>query len=181
MVTTERHQDISDQLLDQAEAEFRKGDFLQASEKAWGAVAHYVKSVASDWGWQNRTHRDVNRNACELIALTDDPKLNAVRLGAANALHQNFYEDWFDRRPGDGQHRVGQYAGGCHARGQGEAPPSRSAWILTGRLSREVMNTSFRLRCESALTHPVTVGALAALLVWSYLGLLEELNAELAA
>ena len=27
------------------------------------------------------------------------------------------------------------------------------------------MNTSFRLRCESALTHPVTVGALAALLV----------------
>ena len=32
-------------------------------------------------------------------------------------------------------------------------------------MSREVMNTSFRLRCESALTHPVTVGALAALLV----------------
>ena len=32
-----------------------------------------------------------------MIKLTDDPKLNAVRLGAANALHQNFYEDWFDR------------------------------------------------------------------------------------
>ena len=97
MAATERHQDISDQLLDQADAELRKGDLLQASEKAWGAVGHYVKSVASDRGWQNRTHRDVNRNARELIVLTDDPKLNAVRLGAANALHQNFYEDWFDR------------------------------------------------------------------------------------
>ena len=96
MATTERHQDISDQLLSQADGELRKGDLLQASEKAWGAVAHCVKSVASDRGWQNRTHRDVNRNARELIMLTDDPKLNAVRLGAANALHQNFYEDWFD-------------------------------------------------------------------------------------
>ena len=39
----------------------------------------------------------MNRGARELIGLTDDPKLNAVRLGAANALHQNFYENWFDR------------------------------------------------------------------------------------
>ena len=75
MATTERHQDISGQLLSQADAELKKGDLLQASEKAWGAVAHYVKSVASDQGWQNRTHRDVNRNARELIMLTDDPKL----------------------------------------------------------------------------------------------------------
>ena len=97
VVTVERHQDISARFLEQAEAELRTGDHLQASEKAWGAVAHYVKSVAADRGWPNETHRDVNRNARKLIVLTDEPELNTVRLGAINSLHQNFYEDWFDR------------------------------------------------------------------------------------
>ena len=97
MATAEQHTAISDGFLEQAAEELSNGDLLQASEKAWGAVVHYVKSVASDQGWSNQTHRDVNRGARELIKLTDDPKLNAVRLGAANALHQNFYEDWFDK------------------------------------------------------------------------------------
>ena len=97
MATAERETGISGEFLKQAKEELNKGDLLQASEKAWGAVAHYVKSVASDLGWSNQTHRDVNRGARELIRLTDDPKLNAVRLGAVNALHQNFYEDWFDK------------------------------------------------------------------------------------
>ena len=97
MTTGEQRTGISDEFLEQAAEELRKGDLLQASEKAWGAVAHYVKSVASELGWSHQTHREVNCGARELIRLTDDPKLNAVRLGAANALHQNFYEDWFDR------------------------------------------------------------------------------------
>ena len=97
MATAEQHTEISDAFLRQAEEELLNGDLLQASEKAWGAVAHYVKSVASEQGWSNQSHRDVNRGARELIRLTDNPKLNAVRLGAANALHQNFYENWFDR------------------------------------------------------------------------------------
>ncbi len=97
MTTVERHQDISARFLEQAEIELRAGDLLQASEKAWGAVAHHVTSVASDRGWPNETHRDVNRSARRLIVLTDEPELNTVRLGAVNGLHQNFYEDWFDR------------------------------------------------------------------------------------
>ena len=46
MSTAARHQEISDVFLEHAEDEFEKGDLLQASEKTWGAVAHYVKSVA---------------------------------------------------------------------------------------------------------------------------------------
>ena len=97
MATVEQHQDISARFLEQAETELQTGDLLQASEKAWGAVAHYVKSVAADRGWPNETHRDVNRNVRKLITVTDQPELNTVRLGAVNGLHQNFYEDWFDR------------------------------------------------------------------------------------
>ena len=46
---------------------------LQASEKAWGAVAHYVKSVARANGWPNRSHRHIAENAGRLLDLTPDP------------------------------------------------------------------------------------------------------------
>ena len=93
---SKRHVETSDRFLDQAEAELREGDILQASEKAWGAVAHYVKGVALDRGWRSNSHRAINRNARTLIAETDVPNLNELRLIAANGLHQNFYENWFE-------------------------------------------------------------------------------------
>ena len=43
MTTSVEHVRISDRFLGQAQSEFERGDLLQASEKAWGAVAHYVK------------------------------------------------------------------------------------------------------------------------------------------
>ena len=46
MATAEQHRKISTQFLEHAEDELRKGDLLQASEKAWGAVSHYVNSIA---------------------------------------------------------------------------------------------------------------------------------------
>ena len=96
MATVKRHEDICDQFLRDAEAELGIGDLLQASEKAWGAVAHYAKSVASERGWAHRTHRDVHVAARRLVELTDDPVRNAERLGLAHSLHQNFYEDVFE-------------------------------------------------------------------------------------
>ena len=46
VATAEQHREISTQFLEHAEDELRKGDLLQASEKAWGAVSHYVNSIA---------------------------------------------------------------------------------------------------------------------------------------
>ena len=54
MATTIRHEEISGRFLHHADEEFEKGDMLQASEKAWGAVAHYVKSVAKARGLAGR-------------------------------------------------------------------------------------------------------------------------------
>ena len=96
MATTTQHQAISDTFLEHAVDELENGDLLQASEKAWGAVAHYVKSIAREQGWPNRSQADVNKNARRLIAKTEDPKGNATKLRAVNALHHNFYESYFD-------------------------------------------------------------------------------------
>ena len=97
MATVAQHQEISERFLSHAEDEFEKGDLLQASEKAWGAVAHYVKSVAREQeDWDADSHAGVNRCARELTEHTDDPEGNRNRLGAANSLHANFHEDFYD-------------------------------------------------------------------------------------
>ncbi len=96
MTTAERHREISDRLLEQAYAEFEGGDLLQASEKAWGAIAHYVNAVAKMRDWPHSTHRDLNLNASRLIQSTDDASAHRQQLLVVNALHANFYQDFLD-------------------------------------------------------------------------------------
>lgn len=89
----DNHIEISERLLQHAEEQFENRDLLQASEKAWGAVAHYLKSVAKFRGWQNRHHRDLNDIADDLALETDDPVLIRRLYAYAERMHQNFYED----------------------------------------------------------------------------------------
>ena len=106
VATAARHLEISARFLKHAEEEFNKGDLLQASEKAWGSVVHYVKSIARQEGWPNRSHRDVGRNADRLIALTDDPLQNELLFKAVENLHVNFYEDTYEDRPHIVEHGI---------------------------------------------------------------------------
>ena len=98
MATTVRHEEISSRFLDQAEAEFERGDMLQASEKAWGAVAHYVKSVAKARGWPDGSHRDIADNAKRLLDRAPDPDGNRTKFALINVLHVNFYEEELDSK-----------------------------------------------------------------------------------
>ncbi len=93
MATATRHMEISGMFLEQAQLEFSRGDLLQASEKAWGSVAHCVKSVARERGWPNSSHGDVLKNARKLVRLGSDPDGHGRMLVAMNALHVNFYEE----------------------------------------------------------------------------------------
>ena len=106
VATKARHQEISARFLKHAEEEFNRGDLLQTSEKSWGAVVHYVKSIARQKGWPNRSHRDVGKNADRLIALTDDPFRNELLFKALENLHVNFYEDTYEDRPHIVEHGI---------------------------------------------------------------------------
>ena len=98
MATTARHQAISDTFLEHAEDELKKGDLLQASEKAWGAVAHHVKSVATARRWPNRSHGDVVKNAERLVDASDDPEQYLRMLAMVENLHVNFYEEKYGEK-----------------------------------------------------------------------------------
>ena len=95
MATPARHREISAEFLDHAEVEFQKGDMLQASEKAWGAIAHYSKAVSEEQGWQHRSHFDLRKSTLRLIESADDPGQCLRYFWIMERLHINFYEEQF--------------------------------------------------------------------------------------
>ena len=89
----EPHAVHSVRLMDHAWEQLRKGDRLQASEKAWGAVAHRVKAIAKARGWKYETHGDVYDLGTRIAKETDDPDLVEGLFDTAHDLHRNFCRD----------------------------------------------------------------------------------------
>ena len=88
-----RHIDLSRRLLIQANYELdQRGDRLQATEKAYCAVAHAVKAIAEDRQWRHGSH-NLRRTIVDLLGHEfrqgDLSALHAV----ADQLYGNYFED----------------------------------------------------------------------------------------
>ena len=92
-VPLEPHTVHSDRLIRHAYEQLEKGDRLQASEKAWGAVAHRLKIVADHRSIPYKTHRDVFDLQNALIREYPNPRELESLFGNAHELHQNYYVD----------------------------------------------------------------------------------------
>ena len=88
----ETHEVHSLRLIRHALEELSRGDRLQASEKAWGAVAHRLKVIATSRGWRYVTHSDAFDIAERLERELGEPRLSLL-FSVANGLHRNFYMD----------------------------------------------------------------------------------------
>ena len=95
MATSERHMEISRDFLHRANAYLQAGDMIQASEKGWGAAAHYLKAVAKQRGWQDGAHAQLFRINRRLANETGEPQAMIRLFGNLNGLHSNFYEEWY--------------------------------------------------------------------------------------
>ncbi len=84
--------ELNDKYLEEAELLIEKGDYVQASEKFWGAAAQIVKAVAAKRDIELRSHGDINRFVTRLRVELNDPELMRLFASAAS-LHQNFYEN----------------------------------------------------------------------------------------
>ncbi len=93
MQQTLTYQEAARQLLAQAFEELAEGDSRQASEKGWGAAAQIIKAIASQRGWNHNNHASLYRVIARLVKETGDKDIHS-RFSTANALHQNFYENW---------------------------------------------------------------------------------------
>ncbi len=81
---------LSQHLIRQTDAELEKGDHYQAAEKGWGAVAHAIKAVAEQRGWNHDNHFLLHEAAFQLSAEFDRADLMDM-YDSAERLHQNFY------------------------------------------------------------------------------------------
>lgn len=88
----ESHDIHSRRLIQHAEDMLEAGDRLQASEKAWGAVAHRLKVVAEKRGLKYETHADAFTVARSLSVEEDNPRIREI-FSIAHGLHINHYGD----------------------------------------------------------------------------------------
>ncbi|MBS7627748.1 PaREP1 family protein [Candidatus Bathyarchaeota archaeon] len=94
---TELHLKLCEKYMREAEDFLAKKDYIQASEKAWGAAAQIVKAVAAKEGKELRSHAALWEYVDELAEKLEDVELRYL-WRTANALHQNFYENWMPPR-----------------------------------------------------------------------------------
>jgi len=80
-----------------AEELIKRKDYVQASEKLWGAAAaaEIVKVAAANAkrGIKITSHRELYKFVATLSTELEEPELTRL-FSIAGALHQNFYENW---------------------------------------------------------------------------------------
>ena len=88
---SDRYLRLSQRLLKHAQQQLELGDTVQASEKAYGAVSHAVKSYAELRGWNHYNHYRVGLALDQLRDEENDPSLTEG-YDAIESLHKNFFE-----------------------------------------------------------------------------------------
>ena len=94
-MTTQKYQNATQLLLQQAGDELVAGDARQAAEKGWGVAAQAVKAVCEERGWPHYSHRDLRNAAKTLSREADDGEIRLL-FDAVNTLQKNFYEDFYN-------------------------------------------------------------------------------------
>ena len=88
---------LCEKYIREAEELLAKKEYARASEKAWGAAAQMVKALAAREGRELGSHAALWEYVDELAERLGDAELRRL-WRTANALHQNFYEDWMPPR-----------------------------------------------------------------------------------
>ena len=91
------HLKLSEKYMKDMEDLLAKKDYIQASEKAWGAAAQIVKALAAKEDKELRSHDSLWQFIDELAEKLQDIELRHL-WSRANSLHQNFYENWMPPR-----------------------------------------------------------------------------------
>ena len=92
---SDRYAAIGARLLREAQRELDLGDFVQSSEKAWGAAAHSIKAVAEKWGWYHQGHYRLNATVA-FIAQHWDMEHLLILYASPSIMHTNYYEHELD-------------------------------------------------------------------------------------
>ena len=93
MPSAARYADMSRRLIRQARGELESGDLMQASKKAWGAAAHFLKSVAERRGLRYESDEDLIEAASNAKRALKTPEYSDLIIEAV-AMNANIHENW---------------------------------------------------------------------------------------
>ena len=88
---SDRYAGLSRRKLRQAQQELNRGDTMQASEKAYGAVTSAAKAYGELRGWNHYSHIRVARIIAQIRDEWQEPFL-LTAYSSVKALHDNFFE-----------------------------------------------------------------------------------------
>ena len=88
----QKHVRIARQFLEAADKLFDEGDFVQTSEKLWGATSHSLKALCIRRGWRHGKYTHI-REAARRLAEETGEELFATGFSIAYSHHLNFYTD----------------------------------------------------------------------------------------
>ncbi len=91
-MTFERYGRLNEKYLADGARLLHEEDYVQASEKFWGAVATMIKVVATRRQLRHYSHRELVGVMRMLRNETGDPEYLTL-FQSAERLHANFYED----------------------------------------------------------------------------------------
>ena len=86
---SDRYFRLSQRFLKHAQEQLDLGDTLQASEKAYGAVSHAVKSYGELRGWNHSNHHRVELILDQLREEENDPEVIMLH-AVVKELHNNY-------------------------------------------------------------------------------------------
>ena len=95
MIKQNKHTQLNGKFLTDAKTLLDKQDYVQASEKLWGATAQIIKAIALKRGKRLRSHESINKYVVQISKELGDKSILDYS-SIANSLHQNFYEDWLE-------------------------------------------------------------------------------------
>lgn len=90
---TETRMNIGRRLIQHADEQFIAGDFIQTTEKAWGAAAQFLKAHAESRGLPHSSHYDLRQVVTHLVRETGIDRIREL-FAICESLHANYYEVW---------------------------------------------------------------------------------------
>ena len=90
---SEDHVKTARDFLVASDEEFEAGDYLQASEKLWGAASYAALALAKKRGSRDNRHRAIRMMIREVAESEGAPFLRAA-YGVAEKFHANFYHNF---------------------------------------------------------------------------------------
>ncbi len=91
-MTEQDYAECARKFLTDSDREFAAGERQQASEKLYGAANEALTAIATQRGWQRRTHRDM-KNVSQRLADEYGDRFLIGGFAIAEKFHKNFFHD----------------------------------------------------------------------------------------